>query len=41
MRLSKLVRALYVGLLQFLPFFRVARMGTVVLGIAMIVLAFV
>lgn len=41
MDISKTITTIYEALLQFVPFFRVAWVVTVVLGIAMLIIAFV
>lgn len=41
MNISKLIAAITEGVLSFMPFFRIVWAGTVALGIAMVVIAFV
>lgn len=41
MKLSELIGTIYEGILTFMPLFRMVWAGTVVLGIVMIVTAFV
>lgn len=41
MNISKLIAAITEGVLSFMPFFRIVWTGTVALGIAMVVIAFV
>lgn len=41
MNISQIIVKIYEGLLQFVPFFRVIWIGTVLLGFAMLIIAFV
>lgn len=41
MDVSNLIRMIYEGLLQFMPLFHMVWIGTIVLGIVMLVIAFV
>lgn len=41
MDLTNLIRTIYKGLIQFMPLFRMVWIGTIVLGVAMLIIALI